>query len=113
MRLSVVSALILATCFLAWIGSSEAVCCRSKANLKYTIEGGDCGAVGGRRTSDGCTITICGNGRAVVGTWCGRGSCNIFGCACKGGCLSGDFALDFIKNNPGYKIHVTSTVHKP
>ncbi|KAH8315489.1 hypothetical protein KR074_006953 [Drosophila pseudoananassae] len=112
MRVSVVSALIVATCFLAWMDSSEAVCCTVKGYLKYRIEGGDCGAVGGRRTKDGCSITICGNGRALVGTFCGRGSCNIFGCACKGGCLGGDYAIDFIKNNPRYKIHVTSAVYK-
>ncbi|KAH8275804.1 hypothetical protein KR026_012649 [Drosophila bipectinata] len=112
MRVSVVTALILSTCILAWIDSSEAVCCRIKGHLKYRIDGGQCGAVGGRNIKGGCSVTICNNGQALVGKWCGRGSCNIFGCACKGGCLDGSFAIDFVKNNPEYKIEVTSAVYK-
>nr|WDQ26739.1 venom peptide [Acharia stimulea] len=42
-----------------------------------------------------CGLEVCGDGRRLVGTYCGAGSCNIFGCNCDGGCLSGDPVKEF------------------
>lgn len=40
-----------------------------------------------------CTTQVCGDGLAHEGLYCGIGSCNIFGCRCKGGCF-GDKGAD-------------------
>ncbi|XP_034126941.1 protein Diedel-like [Drosophila guanche] len=94
-------------CLLALASEVSADCCRASLTITYTVDGGQaCGSVGGHGKSDSCTITICADGRAQVGTFCGRGSCNIFGCACKNGCLTGDYLNSFINNNKGHNIKV-------
>lgn len=42
-----------------------------------------------------CEATICGNGKPTDGYYCGNGPCNIFGCNCNGGCISGDHESEF------------------
>nr|WDQ26744.1 venom peptide [Acharia stimulea] len=37
-----------------------------------------------------CHLKVCADGKRKVGTYCGVGSCNMFGCNCEGGCLTGD-----------------------
>ncbi|KAH8312137.1 hypothetical protein KR044_009521, partial [Drosophila immigrans] len=80
-------------------------CCRASLTMAFTVDA-DCGDVGGRGGAKGCTITICADGRPQVGTYCGRGSCNAFGCACKNGCITGDWQNSFINNNSGRNIHI-------
>lgn len=47
-----------------------------------------------RKPSPWCEMKLCGNGKPPCGglipTYCGVGSCNIFGCNCDGGCIPGD-----------------------
>lgn len=86
---------------------THSVCCRYSLTLTYTLGVGSCGDVGGHSKGNACEVTICGDGRARVGTYCGRGSCNIFGCACTNGCIPGNWTLDFIEKNSNRKIAVT------
>lgn len=87
---------------------TEGVCCTSSLTLTYTMGVGSCGDVGGRVKKPSCQITICANGRARVGSYCGRGSCNIFGCACRNGCLAGDWQKTFLEENKQYNITITN-----
>lgn len=80
--------------------SSE--CCYS-SEFKFQLSDNDCCTdFGGARkwysffaSSNICTIKICGNGKRSEGIYCGAGSCNIFGCNCDGGCISGDSKRNF------------------
>ncbi|XP_043063317.1 uncharacterized protein LOC108101629 [Drosophila ficusphila] len=94
---------------LANFGGSSAECCTTMAKLDFTINDGSCGKVNGERTDYGCTITVCGNGEALVGTYCGRGPCNIFGCACKGGCLHGQYGESFLQRNRRHNVKLMRT----
>ncbi|TDG49019.1 hypothetical protein AWZ03_004504 [Drosophila navojoa] len=68
---------------LAYAGCAQAQCCRQSMQLTYTVGRGSCGDAGGRSGIGGiCSIVICGDGKRKVGTYCGRRSCNIFGCNC-------------------------------
>ncbi|KAH8421260.1 hypothetical protein KR009_007478 [Drosophila setifemur] len=109
MRVSLIWLLVIAFCWLGRTPGSHALCCHGVGFLEFTINDGQCGAVGGRRTKRGCSITICGNGEPLVGSFCGRGQCNIFGCDCTDGCLRGDYAQSFIHRNKKYIIKVLST----
>ncbi|KAH8359785.1 hypothetical protein KR093_008868, partial [Drosophila rubida] len=106
-RMRSIGILVLCACFLAYISQARGECCRTSLTMDYTVDGASCGDVGGHSGSRGCTITICADGRAQVGTFCGRGSCNIFGCACKNGCISGNWKESFLSVNSGRKIQVT------
>ncbi|EDW18912.2 uncharacterized protein Dmoj_GI11819 [Drosophila mojavensis] len=71
---------------------ASAVCCAEAKVVKYKVLNGQCAAIRGQRSDDGnCVIKICGDGRPLRGTYCGRGSCNLAGCDCDGGCLPGDW----------------------
>lgn len=37
-----------------------------------------------------CSSEICADGRPLRGTYCGQGSCNMFGCNCDDGCCKND-----------------------
>lgn len=47
-----------------------------------------------RKYNPYCQIRLCGDGKppsgGLIPTYCGVGSCNIFGCDCNGGCIPGD-----------------------
>ncbi|KAH8312061.1 hypothetical protein KR044_009211 [Drosophila immigrans] len=101
-----IAIILLFACYLACISQAQSACCRASLTMAYTVDGGNCADVGGRSGSKGCTITICADGKPQVGTFCGRGSCNIFGCACRKGCITGDWKNSFISNNSGRIIHV-------
>ncbi|KAG6457389.1 hypothetical protein O3G_MSEX010272 [Manduca sexta] len=47
-----------------------------------------------------CWVSVCNDGRSHPGTYCGRGSCNMFGCNCDGGCIVADspYPLDPYRN---------------
>lgn len=53
--------------------------------------------VGAKSNGTGCKITICPNGEALVGSYCGKAACDVFGCQCIRGCLQGSFAKDFFE----------------
>ncbi|XP_064553603.1 protein Diedel-like [Drosophila montana] len=104
------SYLLAVACSLALIGAVQADCCRDSLTLSYAVEGGTCSDAGGHSGTEGCTITICADGKAQVGTFCGRGTCFLFGCACKGGCISGNWKQSFLDINKDHKITVTGEI---
>ncbi|XP_030387528.1 protein Diedel-like [Scaptodrosophila lebanonensis] len=57
----------------------------------------------GNIINNACEAKVCGNGQPVVGTYCGYGSCNAFGCNCDFGCIAGDAAANF-KSILGEKV---------
>ncbi|XP_043063318.1 protein Diedel-like [Drosophila ficusphila] len=109
MRVVPVSSALLAILFLAHFGGSNAECCTTMAKLEFIINDGSCGQVNAERTAHGCTITVCGNGEALVGSFCGRGPCNIFGCDCEGGCLHGRYGESFLQRNRRHNIQLMRT----
>ncbi|KAH8345386.1 hypothetical protein KR084_010077, partial [Drosophila pseudotakahashii] len=108
MKLVSVSFLLLAVFWLSFFDGSNGECCTDMAKLTFTMSGGNCGQLNARSTSRGCEVTICGDGKAIVGTFCGKGPCNIFGCDCRGGCLHGGFAQTFMARNHRFNIHLMS-----
>lgn len=44
-----------------------------------------------------CEVEICGDGKAVSGTYCGVGPCNVLGCNCDGGCIPGNAIRNFMQ----------------
>ncbi|XP_043476357.1 protein Diedel-like isoform X2 [Leptopilina heterotoma] len=52
-----------------------------------------------------CLISACGDGKKPEGkqSYCGNGSCNIFGCNCDGGCIPGN-ATESFKALHGNKV---------
>ncbi|XP_017083026.2 protein Diedel [Drosophila eugracilis] len=94
---------------LAYISGVCSVCCTSVAILNFKIRGGVCGAVGAESNGSGCKVPICANGEPLVGTYCGKAACDIFGCQCIKGCLQGSFAQDFLKKNHLYGIDLLGT----
>ncbi|KAH8359784.1 hypothetical protein KR093_008867 [Drosophila rubida] len=105
--MKLIAVVLLAACSLAYISVVQGECCRASLTLSYYVVGGTCADAGGHRGSRGCTITICADGKAQVGTYCGRGSCNIFGCACRNGCITGDWLNSFYSVNKGRRLIVT------
>ncbi|KAH8417950.1 hypothetical protein KR222_009031 [Zaprionus bogoriensis] len=90
---SVVIILVIVGLLSLLCGSTQGVCCTTSQTLKFSIDVGGCGSVGGKRFRNICKITICANGKAKVGMYCGVG-CNIFGCFCHG-CLTGNWQQSF------------------
>ncbi|XP_017022706.2 protein Diedel-like [Drosophila kikkawai] len=98
------SVVLVAICFLR--ANVNGDCCTSFLDLTYKVKDASCGAVGGHGSSDRCSITICANGAGLVGTWCGQGPCNPFGCNCDGGCLKGDWSKTFLERNKKHTIEI-------
>lgn len=46
-----------------------------------------------------CSTWVCGDGKPPIfnGYYCGKGSCNVFGCNCDGGCIKGSAHKSFHK----------------
>jgi len=110
MALPLVSLLLLGIS--ALVNKSGAECCTPRAEIIYKMDTGNCKDVGGyglNRTR--CEITICADGMKRVGTYCGQGSCNIFGCNCDGGCLRGEWTQSFLRRNLGYGIETLEEIH--
>lgn len=60
--------------------------------------GGSAGQIAGNflsSTMGKCKLTDCNDGKSHSGLYCGKGSCNIFGCNCDGGCIEGDIIQKF------------------
>lgn len=70
--------------------------------------GGDMGAIAGNLVQagrKGCELKICGDGKKLVGTYCGEDSCNIIGWNCD--CIEGsrsDAVQRFLNRWPPGKI---------
>ncbi|XP_017844891.1 protein Diedel-like [Drosophila busckii] len=90
----------------------RADCCKPSKiiyKLKSTAKGLDCGSFGGKyHNHETCEKKICGNGDGVVGTWCGRGKCNPFGCHCKRGCLPGEPIQSFREKHGAFNFEFVS-----
>lgn len=67
------------------VNHSNAECCDSGISVTYYCENED---------NDRCTDPICADGTILVGSYCGVGSCNMFGCNCDGGCLQNAYGFD-------------------
>ncbi|KAH8235842.1 hypothetical protein KR032_008944, partial [Drosophila birchii] len=93
----------------SFLGGSNAECCTTMAHLEFMMTNGNCGVLNAKKTDQGCAVTICGDGTALVGTFCGRGPCNFFGCDCQGGCRHGDYAQSFLARNERYGITLMHT----
>ncbi|XP_017853732.1 protein Diedel-like [Drosophila busckii] len=75
---------------------AQAECCHDAKIVVYRLESDSCGEIGGHRLKDGtCSIKICANGMDVKGTYCGKESCNMFGCNCDYGCMEGNWEHTF------------------
>ncbi|XP_032587281.1 protein Diedel [Drosophila mojavensis] len=86
---------------------ASAVCCAEAKVVKYKVLNGQCAAIRGQRSDDGnCVIKICGDGRPLRGTYCGRGSCNLAGCDCDGGCLPGDWEKSLVSDTGIYRVEI-------
>ena len=76
----------------------NADCCY-QTKLVYHVEDHDCSKIKGGRpcsseksnpNSTCCEIKVCDDGDYYGYYYCAHGSCDIFGCNCKGGCIQGD-----------------------
>lgn len=102
------SILLALACALAYLKVAQAECCRATLTISYFVQGSTCEATGGWNHEIYCKITICADGKPLVGTYCGRGSCDLFGCACARGCITGKWRQSFLDNHPGHNIVVMS-----
>lgn len=87
--------------------------CCGRTNFKYQSKYNDCFDIPGGNVkytsyyrdplaaqlkailSNVCEINICGDGSSHKGFYCGKGSCNAFGCNCDGGCIPGNAKKEF------------------
>ncbi|XP_043655626.1 protein Diedel-like [Drosophila teissieri] len=103
----IVTLLLVGICCLSFVQVARSECCSSKEVVTYKMDRGDCEDVGGHGDYPlKCEVTICADGVAQLGTYCGQGSCNIFGCNCDGGCLTGEWSEDFVRKNQKYGIEI-------
>lgn len=85
--------------------------CCYQTTLHYYIDDCDCSKIeGGYRISESidscCAIKVCNDGVYYGYSYCGHGSCNIFGCNCDGGCISahGETPLKNFNDKNGHMI---------
>ncbi|XP_016952317.1 protein Diedel [Drosophila biarmipes] len=105
------SLLLIGICCLGLVDQSAAECCTSSEVVSFKMNRGECADVGGfGYESHWCEITICADGVKRVGSYCGEGSCNIFGCNCGRGCRYGDWSQSFVERNKAYGIEVRGNV---
>ncbi|XP_041451902.1 uncharacterized protein LOC121405319 isoform X2 [Drosophila obscura] len=72
----------MANVFLAllFLKGSAAVCCHGIRGLNLAVQ--------------------CNDGKAAYRLYCGRGSCNLFGCNCYGGCRGDPYPTDYPRDHP-------------
>ncbi|KAH8258213.1 hypothetical protein KR038_007833 [Drosophila bunnanda] len=102
---AVYSLLLIGLCCLALVRDARAECCVTVEDVSFTVDRGTCSSVGGYGGST-CDVRICADGVAQVGTYCGQGPCNFFGCNCDGGCLTGDWTKSFVERNKEYGVRI-------
>ncbi|XP_017038937.1 protein Diedel-like [Drosophila ficusphila] len=108
------SLLLIGICCLALVNKSNAECCTSKEEVIFKMDRGDCEDVGGHGDDPHrCRILICADGVGLHGAYCGRGPCNVFGCNCDGGCLTGDWSRSFVQNNRYNGIEILEVTRIP
>ncbi|KAH8284076.1 hypothetical protein KR054_009350 [Drosophila jambulina] len=112
MESSRVFLLLIGICSVILVRQTHAECCTSYKELTFTMENGSCEMVGGQGGTT-CEVAICADGVARKGAYCGQGPCNIFGCNCDGGCLSGQWSRSFEQKNREYGITIISATWKP
>lgn len=99
--------------------SSNAVCCRKEKIYFQKVDSSSfCENFGGlvpynemvlfsysfKDAFKNCETMACGDGTPHKGrVYCGKGSCNIFGCNCDGGCIPGN-ALENFKSLHGNRV---------
>lgn len=103
-----INILLALACALVYLRVAQAKCCRATLTLSYFTEGHTCSSTGGYNHGIYCKITVCADGKRRVGTYCGRGSCDMFGCNCARGCITGNWKQSFLANNAGVNIVVMS-----
>ncbi|XP_043651566.1 protein Diedel-like [Drosophila teissieri] len=110
----IVTLLLVGICCLGFVQVARSECCVEMELVTFKMERGNCADVGGQGDlSIKCEVTICADGVAQVGTFCGQGPCNIFGCNCDGGCLTGNWSEDFVTKNQQYGIHIVEVRRIP
>lgn len=84
----------------------ESVCCPTKVITFRMIDDKDeCSSYNAGTQSKGvCKAVVCDDGTKITGSYCGHGSCNIFGCRCDGGCREGDAVKNFTDFYGDYHI---------
>ncbi|KAH8284114.1 hypothetical protein KR054_010520 [Drosophila jambulina] len=112
MRSALVYTLLIAICCLAVVRDAHAECCITVDDLVFTVDRGTCSSVGGYGGST-CEVRICADGVAQVGSFCGRGPCNMFGCNCDYGCLTGDWTKDFVEKNKEFGVRIIQSNRFP
>lgn len=87
--------------FLIFLEKVQSDCCYS-TQISFTVYNlnDTCGIYGGTGdVYESCSIRVCGDGMPHKGYYCGLGSCNIFGCNCDLGCISGNAVENFQLQN--------------
>lgn len=75
------------TLIIFYIERDHAECCHSTKLFFDKPKEHKCKEIyGAQQRNDFCRINVCRDGRAHDGNYCGRGTCNIFGCNCNNGC---------------------------
>ncbi|KAH8284069.1 hypothetical protein KR054_009335 [Drosophila jambulina] len=112
MESSIVFLLFIGILSVILVRQAHAECCTASQDVTFTMETGSCDLVGGYGGTI-CEVAICADGVARKGTYCGKGPCNIFGCNCDGGCLTGHWSTSFEEKNRDYGIRVLSVALNP
>ncbi|KAH8232571.1 hypothetical protein KR032_009656 [Drosophila birchii] len=105
--------LLIGMCCLSPIRQAQAECCTSFEEVIFSMEYGICEPVGSQRRDGKCVANICADGGVIKGAFCGQGPCNIFGCNCDGGCLTGEWSKSFKEKNQPYGIKVFEVTRFP
>ncbi|KAH8232606.1 hypothetical protein KR032_010488, partial [Drosophila birchii] len=96
--------LLIGMCSISPIRQAHAECCKAFEEITFSMQNGKCEEAGAEVQGGACKAIICADGVAMEGTFCGRGPCNIFGCNCDGGCLTGEWRKSFQENYEQYGI---------
>lgn len=101
MKWIIVNLCIMVICF---VQSINCDCC--KRTHIYFHTHGECSEFGAEPLLYLCQISACNDGLSHDGNYCGRGSCNIFGCNCDNGCYGDQHtnAVDAFKHRYGSRV---------
>ncbi|KAH8288666.1 hypothetical protein KR054_007490 [Drosophila jambulina] len=103
--------LLIGMCCVTLVRQAHAECCFIFEKVTFGMENGICEMVGGHGGNI-CEVNICGDGVARKGAYCGQGPCNIFGCNCDDGCLTGEWSESFKEKNQHHGIKIYETFNK-